>query len=1030
MGAKRRIAILGGGVGALTTAFELTNSDGWQDQYDITVYQLGWRLGGKGASGRNHQIADRIEEHGLHVWLGFYENAFHLIRQAYDECAQKNLAPDSPFRTWQDAFLRQDSATNMEQTPQGWAPWTLHFCRNDQLPGEPALFDRKEGPPTAWDLMVMAVERMCRKLTSIEEILSTPRSPLRNWLSGRLHRLAWWHVPGWISSVFYKLAMLVESAAFHVLADVVKALDPDPSQHTEEMKRTLLGLLERITGKVLCELEKLADQDASLRHILLLVDSAIAMVRGIIVDGVLTSGFERIDKFDLIEWLTRNGCRNPRNPFVRAGYSALFAYYKGDPQQPNVSAATAVYGILRMMFTYRGSMFWRLKAGMGDTIFAPLYLVLKARKVKFEFFHRVTNVGLNREKSLVETVTFDVQATLRNPCRSYQPLYAVKGLPCWPNEPFYNQLVDGDMLAPFDLESDYTPWHGRNGSKTLQRGLHFDDVVLGIPPGATCWICRELAAARPEWANMLTKVATVQTQAMQFWLHETSVDLGYPVQPDGEKPAVTAFVEPYDTWADMTHVIPMENWRLEDDVKSIAYFCNAFQDAARIPPPFTDPEFPAQQLERVRRMALQFLNGRGDIQVLWPNCGLPFQWNLFVDRYGQRGDTVLNSQFFRANIDGTERYVLSVKGSGPFRLHPGNSGFANLFLAGDWTYNVLNAGCVEAAVISGRLASHAICGKPEHIYGAFGSKEKAYWTEQVMQGMPPEIEVEQHCRAIAAKYARFYLEHPEIYLMPGAAAFAVHRISLVLALYDFEVADGEVKGVAQDYNYKHGREVLFNDLNHLRKVNNEFFKDVGWTFEAYSSPEPGGGIGAIEAGLAGDADHEELLGAWRKIDKGRKLLDCPATRQKGETLIWEGNLMIEHHGQIFSAQKFYDEIKPEFDLFMTVFTTMNFEAASFKIMPGQFTWFYLFMWTRGILKLISTFSGADLRKLDQRWYWISKRVFPIWGKVIKKDPTLARNLQAIVRAAPPSRTASSTAAGHNRNPPAAVPGGGAEAHGE
>ena len=49
----QKIAILGGGIGALATAAEITSDPGWQDNYDITIYQLGWRLGGKGASGRN-----------------------------------------------------------------------------------------------------------------------------------------------------------------------------------------------------------------------------------------------------------------------------------------------------------------------------------------------------------------------------------------------------------------------------------------------------------------------------------------------------------------------------------------------------------------------------------------------------------------------------------------------------------------------------------------------------------------------------------------------------------------------------------------------------------------------------------------------------------------------------------------------------------------------------------------------------------------------------------------------------------------
>jgi uncharacterized protein with NAD-binding domain and iron-sulfur cluster len=39
-------------------------------QYDVTIYQRGWRLGGKDASGRNREYGQRIEEHGLHMWMG------------------------------------------------------------------------------------------------------------------------------------------------------------------------------------------------------------------------------------------------------------------------------------------------------------------------------------------------------------------------------------------------------------------------------------------------------------------------------------------------------------------------------------------------------------------------------------------------------------------------------------------------------------------------------------------------------------------------------------------------------------------------------------------------------------------------------------------------------------------------------------------------------------------------------------------------------------------------------------------------
>ena len=51
--AKRKVAILGGGVSAITVAMQLTDDPAWRDQFEsITIYQLGWRLGGKGATGR------------------------------------------------------------------------------------------------------------------------------------------------------------------------------------------------------------------------------------------------------------------------------------------------------------------------------------------------------------------------------------------------------------------------------------------------------------------------------------------------------------------------------------------------------------------------------------------------------------------------------------------------------------------------------------------------------------------------------------------------------------------------------------------------------------------------------------------------------------------------------------------------------------------------------------------------------------------------------------------------------------------
>src|SRR4051812_26195236 len=102
MATPEKIVILGGGIASLTTAFQLTSDPDWQQKYDITVYQMGWRLGGKGASGRDKD--GRIIEHGLHLWFGFYENAFSLMNQVLTEYEERGLYPDSPIQTLSQAF--------------------------------------------------------------------------------------------------------------------------------------------------------------------------------------------------------------------------------------------------------------------------------------------------------------------------------------------------------------------------------------------------------------------------------------------------------------------------------------------------------------------------------------------------------------------------------------------------------------------------------------------------------------------------------------------------------------------------------------------------------------------------------------------------------------------------------------------------------------------------------------------------------------------------------------------------------------
>ena len=135
MGAPKpiEVAVIGGGCAAVTAAFELTRPE-HRGKYHVTLYQLGWRLGGKGASGR--AAADRIEEHGLHVWMGFYEKAFRLLRECY---AELNRDPtESRFGDWRAAFSPSPLIGIADRSHRdSWQAWMACFPPGNGLPGDP-----------------------------------------------------------------------------------------------------------------------------------------------------------------------------------------------------------------------------------------------------------------------------------------------------------------------------------------------------------------------------------------------------------------------------------------------------------------------------------------------------------------------------------------------------------------------------------------------------------------------------------------------------------------------------------------------------------------------------------------------------------------------------------------------------------------------------------------------------------------------------------------------------------------------------
>ncbi len=738
---KPKVVILGGGVGAITAAFELSRA-GWRDRYEsITVYQLGWRLGGKGASGRGDH--GRIEEHGLHVWLGFYENAFRMMRQCFDELSSVHPPDDqdwSHLASIDSAFMRASVIVGEERRPGGWVPWVIPFPENDE---EPGTTQSTADLPQAWQYVVQSVRLAATFLESAVRRATPPHAQpadvrLRDAApamgaevtGGLVLRQASAHAIGraWrsVTAGFWR-AEKDTARLTHVILAAVLALLDDLDSQSEEHAAAGHDRLARLLGELAraAQAHVKADVEASddARREWYLADILLACARGIIGHGLLhhPDGFDAIDEFDFADWLVLNGAdpESARCTIVRtAGYDLPFAYSEGEPGKAAVSAGTALRGMCRLFFTYKGAISWKMRAGMGDIVFAPLYLVLRERGVDFQFFQRATRVRVAADDPhLVEAIEFDRQVP-EEVAAAYDPLVTVNGRPCWPARPDVD--IDVEALAALEesvVDVPANPW-------TLEVGVA-DKVVLGISLGVLRTICADMIGDHPEWRWMVDKVETVATQAFQLWLGESFGELGAagaPTEPDDVAESLRfltsgGYVEPFDTWADMSHLIPMEGWPAGQGPRAIAYLCNALAGV--------DPETRHDQRywnEVVKGNAERFL--RRHALHLWPGSVArypdEFRWDLLVDPAGGEGHDRFDAQYFRANVDPSERYVLSVPGSGRSRLWPDESGYENLFLAGDWTRCGLDFGCVESAVMSGMLAAAAVEGTADvdHVVGA------------------------------------------------------------------------------------------------------------------------------------------------------------------------------------------------------------------------------------------------------------------------------------------------------------------------
>jgi uncharacterized protein with NAD-binding domain and iron-sulfur cluster len=721
--AKPRIAILGGGAAGVTAALELSNRVDWCDHYEsITLYQQGWRLGGKGACGRGpHQ---RIEEHGLHLWFGFYENAFRLLDRCHQELDWRAAHCGQPrwslaFTSVEESFSPLKDLAVADHDGCHWRLWRADFCDDDDV--DRPWLDHDEQHWTAGyyiERCLRLAADLARSLAESDPRMAVAIGPVEEARTEALH----------LDDAIAALVRALNGDAHTLLgaaADLVHVSSEDIFEDQVVLRSLdlVLRALDVVLDFVRRRFEMTARSSNTLRRAFYVVDLLVAIVRGVIEDGVVDEHtFDVVDHDDLRAWLLRHGAMRETVDcaLIRAiVYDLAFAYEEGDPTRPACGAGTALRGLLRAFFTYHGSLMWRMNSGMGDVVFLPFYELLTKRGVKVEFFHRVEKLEVAGD--VVTKITVDVQAAVpegTKPESYVEPSPVVTAsaatarpapMCVWPASPnvVLRRPAKGPATAPAAEDRRYESWYADPASTKvatieLTNGDDFDHVVFAMPISCVPNVASGLVTASPRWKRAVDHVRTVPTQALQLWLTKPASALA-DIEPGI---VMSGFVEPFDTWADMSQLKELE---AVPSAETVAYFCNVLSDSAAPPRGHAD-DWLRDRDSLVYKQAERFL--RHDVAAIWPHAVEPvsgeFIWDLLVDPKGQPGTKRLCAQYWRANVEPSERYVLSLPGTGKYRIEPGDTGFQNLHAAGDWTACHLNAGCVEAAVISGMLAANAI----------------------------------------------------------------------------------------------------------------------------------------------------------------------------------------------------------------------------------------------------------------------------------------------------------------------------------
>jgi len=769
---RQRVLVLGGGPSACAAAYWLARQ---HDRYEVQVYTQGFRLGGKCAAGRNRHADKRIEEHGLHAFLGFYENAFRTVSSVYETAGLELDQGSGPFS---GAFIGSNQNGLMIELDGQWKYFRTPLGINDRVPGrvpEAAAGDDDEDLSLATrgslsgmgELMVEAFRHAARQTKVMQRRNAAASRHLAKAVQAPEHQ-----------GLLGGLVDRVRERAHELREDVSHALHWDPPELVQlaaryfedraelEVSRWLSegteGPLEqvykfcRLVIRILDEyVERRGDED-EVWYRWMSLSTTLTAIAGLIEDRV--THLSQLDGEDMWAWFKRHrldprllpedlrdhpvsGGQKEGSPAVVGVYETLFAHGK-EAEPRDIAAGVGLRWMFLTAFGYAGYPAYEFKYSAPQTMMMPYHEALTgALGAKIHYFHRVTELvveGSDDERRLV-AVKLQRQATVKNGSAAYDPAMRdappqnPRNQPPWPNEPNYEQLVEGERLRSerIDLESPYSPWPGV-GEVELRLGRDFDICILGIALGALPPLTRGLWSSGspshdPRWTRMLEDMAITETLSMQLWFNRPESEL-YAVGADvdgntGEgRGLLTCYVNPEPSMGDMTHLIQWEGWETDNVPKFLAYHTGSLTAVSAFSlPPFHDHEYPARREAWWRQEARAWL--RKHYAAFYDRA--PKTWEGFLacltrpsgssPNSSPNGDP-LDEQYFNAAPQPSDHYVLSQPRGMPARMGQMESGVVGLYLCGDWTRTDMNCGCVEAATQAGMLCARGISGHPVYVW--------------------------------------------------------------------------------------------------------------------------------------------------------------------------------------------------------------------------------------------------------------------------------------------------------------------------